>query len=58
MEWSNPNFLNDPVKLDKFKLYANQDSKCLSNALKEAQYNYLDKYNVDICDVVITLVYL
>jgi hypothetical protein len=54
VEFNNVNVLNNEDLLRKLKVYSMQDSKCLYDALIQAQGIYFKKYNVDITTVVST----
>lgn len=49
--FNSPTLFKNPLLLNKFIKYGLQDSKALFQVLEILQLNYLNKYQVDICDV-------
>jgi len=49
--FNSPTLFNNPLLLKKFIEYGLQDSKALFQVLEILQLNYLNKYQVDICDI-------
>jgi hypothetical protein len=49
--FNNPNLFNNQILLNNFIKYAVQDSKALYEVLEILQFKYLNKYQIDICDI-------